>query len=912
MKPLASFLALVGSASFCVGQPAGLVERLPNSTLTLPQQLPVFGYTFTNAFGTNTFSSPLGIVTAPGESNRLFILEKGGRIQVMTNLGAANPGKSVYMDLRPHINSGGECGLLGLAFHPGFQTNGYFYVYRTINVTNAGPTTNLVQTLARYQAIPPSAATANTNTQQFLWWQQDLANNHNGGDLHFGPDGYLYITLGDGGNQNDSQNNSQTIRKGFNAGILRIDVDNAATNLVPNPPSSISLLTIFTNTYRVPADNPWVTNVFIHETNRSAALSTNIRTEYYAVGLRNPWRMSFDPVTGLLYCGDVGGGSREEVSIIRKGGNYGWGYREGFTTGPKSGQTNTWYNAATPPPWATNFVPDQPILDYGRGATGTNVGNSITGGIVYRGGNLSQLNGFYIYADYGSASPGNVWAFRYDGTNVTQFQQLLQDPGFVGFGHDPRNGDVLVADIVEGAVKRLVYATNFTGAPLPATLAETGAFTNLATLAAHAGIVPYSLNVPFWSDNAIKSRWFSVPNTNLAIGYDPTNNWAFPTGTVWIKHFELVTNHLTQARTRLETRFLVRNPAGVYGVTYRWGGQTNAELVGDGGLDEAFVITDPGGILRTQVWRYPSRTECLSCHNPVAGHALGFHTAQLNRDHAYINLANATGLTDNQLRALSAVGYFTPAIGNVHTLPALANWDNTAASLEWRVRSWLAANCASCHLPGGSGGGTWDARSFVPTALAGIIEGGVVNNLGNPAARIIATGSLTNSMLYQRAGGFTGSRMPPLATSVLDTNNLNLLATWIGSASLAGYQTFSQWQLANFGSTLDPAAQPGADPDGDGLANELEHLLGTDPKATSDWKVDIQMNGANPQITFPHVANRAFEVQCRTNLEIASPWLPLQVAGNTPQFPAVTFTNVVEDTTGSGTNKTYRVRVFAP
>jgi len=908
-------LAGLGLCAFAAAaQPTGLSNRLANTTLALPPQPPVFGFQFINALGTNTFNQPLCLRTPPGETNRVFVVQKGGSIQVVTNIGAANPAKSQYMSLTFSLATASEMGLLGLAFHPNFQSNGHFFTYRSVRVTN-GPTVVTNERLSRFTASPPSAATASTNTEVVLFEQEDFLNNHNGGDLHFGPDGYLYISLGDGGDANDTPNNSQTIRKGFNAGILRIDVDNQPGNLEPNPPSALSFLTIYSNAFRVPADNPWVTNVFIHETNRSATLETNVRSEFWAVGLRNPWRMSFDPVTGWLWCGDVGQGAREEVDIITKGGNYGWAYREGLITGAKAGQTNTWYNAGTPAPWATNFAGTNPIHSYAQGPTGTNVGNSITGGLVYRGNNLAQLTGAYVFADYGSSSPGNVWSFRYNGTNVTQFQQLLADPGIVTFGTDPRNGDILVADITEGLVKRLIYDTNsVTGTPLPATLADTGAFSNLATLTPHGGIVPYEVNVPLWSDGAIKSHWFSLPNTNLAFTFNRTNNWSFPTGAVWVEHFELVTNHLTQQRTRLETRLLVRNPAGAYGVTYRWGGNpTNAALVGDGGTNEAFVITDPGGILRTQNWYYPARNECANCHNAIGGHALGFHTAQLNRSLAYTNFPGATGVTDNQLRALATVGYFSAPPTNLHLLPALANWDAGGASLEWRVRSYLHASCVQCHQPGGPASGNWDARYHVPTALAGLINGGLLDNFGNTNARVVVPGSLTNSMLHQRIGGFTGTRMPPFGTTVPDTNNVNLVAQWIGSAPLLAYQTFAQWQIASFGSTNAPNALADADADGDGVANYAEYLVGTNPNdSASDWKADIRHNGSNAQVVFPHLANRGFEVQVRSNLALPPLWSPLNVPGNAPFFPAVTFTNAVEDTTGGDSNKTYRVRVFAP
>ena len=161
------------------------------------------------------------------------------------------------------------------------------------------------------------------------------------------------------------------------------------------------------------------------------------------------------------------------------------------------------------------------------------------------------------------------------------------------------------------------------------------------TMTPRRGIVPYEINVPFWSDNAKKKRWFSLPDTSLKFGFSREGSWNFPATTVWIKHFDLeMTNGVPQSSRRIETRFLVRNSEGVYGVTYRWGGSTsNATLVPDGGMDENFVIRD-GATTRTQVWHYPSRNECLTCHTPVAGHALGFNTAQLNRNYDYGIVAN--------------------------------------------------------------------------------------------------------------------------------------------------------------------------------------------------------------------------------------------------------------------------------
>lgn len=894
---LACLCALL-SVTDAGAQPFGLSNRLANTTLAMPQQPQTFGFALQGAFPV-MFTNPIAVTSPPGETNRLFIVERAGRVVAITNLAA--PDRTVVLDLNTLSNkvaTDSECGLLGMAFHPNFSSNRYFFLFYThTNMTTSS--TGRHQRIVRFQMSDTNNNFVDITNEVALVSQFDQAGNHNGGDLHFGPDGYLYASFGDEGNQADTLNNSQTIRKDFFSGIIRIDVDKKPGNLAPNPHAAH----IGQTNYSVPADNPWVAGPPATDTNATG----QVRTEFYAMGLRNPWRFSFDELTGQLWVGDVGGTNetaREEVDIIVKGGNYGWAFREGIENGPKAAQA----------PGGFTFVPPITYYLHSGGPSPANLsGNSVTGGFVYRGDRISSLFGKYIFCDYAS---GYLWALTPDGTNyvtMTNVQQVVNSGGIVAFAPDPRNGDVLVAYVAQSgtnSVRRLIYNSTPTGTPLPATLSATGAFTNLTTLTPHAGIVPYSLNVPFWSDNAIKTRWFSLPDTNLTVTWNPTSNWSFPTGAVWIKHFDLVTNYVSGQSTRLETRFIVRNSNGAYGATYRWGGAADATLVAEGGSNETFVITDPGGVLRTQLWHYPSRSECLTCHNDVAGLALGFHTAQLNRSHAYTNFANATGVTDNQLRALNNAGYLSPSLTGLNSLPALANWNDTTVSLEWRVRSYVAANCVQCHQPGGLGLGTWDGRHYLSTAAAGLINGTLVNNQGNTNARVIVPSSLPNSMLYQRIAGLAGTRMPPLATSVLDANNMNLVAEWIGA--LSGHQTFADWQNSNFGFTNGTAAAD-FDADGDTLANYLEYLIGANPKeASSDWKVNIRLNGSNPQVVFPHLANRGFEVQFRPGFGAPAPWLPLDVPGNAPFFPAATFTNVVEDTTGTVSNKSYRVRVFAP
>ena len=498
---LGGFLCLGATLS---GEPAGLSNRVGNTTLRLPPNPPPTSYTTTNAFGDLSFPNLLSITSPPGETNRLFVVEQRGRIAVITNL--VEPTRTVFLDISARVAGGvpeDERGLLGLTFHPGYATNRLFYVYYS-TTTNTGTGAGLHQRLSRFEASPSNPNEAMANSELLLLTMFDEAENHNGGDMHFGADGYLYLSLGDEGAGNDAFNNSQIINKDFWSGILRLDVDNRPGNLAPNPHRAIT-----PGGYSVPADNPFVG---LTNWNGRTLDPATVRTEFYAVGLRNPWRISFDRVTGFLYCGDVGQDAREEIDIIIKGGNYGWAFREGFISGPKAS------------PAGADHI--NPILDYAHGFSSIQ-GNSVTGGVVYRGNRIPALFGHYIFADYVS---GNIWAILYDGTNATPVVRLAVDTSIAGFGIDPSNGDVLMADQGEDQIKRLV-ATPPSDEAFPLTLASTGAFLDLATLSPEAGIVPYDINLPFWSDNAIKTRWFYIP-TNRTIIFRATNNWIFPTSSV--------------------------------------------------------------------------------------------------------------------------------------------------------------------------------------------------------------------------------------------------------------------------------------------------------------------------------------------------------------------------------------------
>jgi glucose/arabinose dehydrogenase len=331
------------------------------------------------AFPNLTFNQPVEICSAEDGTNRLFVVEQGGVIRVFEN--SENTSSStVFLDISSQVLFGGEQGLLGLAFHPNYTENGYFY----INYVTDNPHQTII---ARYSAMTNDPNQANRNSELALFAIDQPFPNHKGGQLAFGEDGYLYIGLGDGGSAGDPFGNAQN-RTSLLGKILRVDVDSPSGGL----------------NYGIPADNPFAGNAL------------GYREEIYAYGLRNPWRFSFDSTTGKLWVADVGQNQREEIDIVEKGKNYGWNIMEGSL--PYSGGDQTGL--------------ELPIWEYGH-----DEGNAVIGGFVYRGSTLTGLYGAYVYADYGS---GKIWALQYNGAGAPANTLLADTPlNIASFGLDEAN-----------------------------------------------------------------------------------------------------------------------------------------------------------------------------------------------------------------------------------------------------------------------------------------------------------------------------------------------------------------------------------------------------------------------------------------------------------------------------------------
>jgi uncharacterized repeat protein (TIGR03806 family) len=835
--------------------------RLAATTLALPDQPPATSYEVVDAFPGLTFSAPTSLENAPGDTNHLFVVERAGRIHVITNIASASPEKVLFLDINTQVFSDNELGMKGMAFHPGYATNRLFYVTYC--------TTQSTVRLSRFERATNDYHYADPATELVLIEQTNNGTIHNIDEVTFGPDGYLYVGFGDEGQVGDTQTNSQTITRNFWSSILRIDPDKQPGNLEPNPHPAIRTNGAGLAYYSVPTNNPFVGAT---QFNGSAVNPAEVRTEFYAVGFRNPWQFSFDPLTDELWVGDVGHQSWEKVCVLPAGGNAGWAFFEGTYPGPR-----------TPPP---GFTYNQPVWEYPHG-DGLYEGSAICGGLVVRGPRYPDLDGKYLCADI---IKGHIWTIQRAGF-TTLVERIAGDSSIiVQFGLDPSNGDVLMVGYDAGKILRLLVNTNVVA--FPPTLADTGLFADLADLTPNPGVVPYELNLPFWSDYALKRRWFALTNLTDAIGYAREEPWASPPGMAWVKHFDLELDRGNPAtRQRVETRVIVRTTNGMYGVSYRWNeAGTEAELVPDGGVGFALAITNAGqpGV---QHWQIPSRAQCRFCHEQGAAFALGFSTRQLNRT------GTLAGVSGNFIDRLAAAGYFSNAVDAATLRGRHLRPDESAYSLEARARSWLAVNCAYCHRGAASSvPGNWDGRIEIRLADCNVVrvpaaeDGGDTNNL------LLVPGDAAHSILWNRLAATNGfSRMPPLGTSELDPAGVQLVANWIAQ-ELAGWQDYAAWQLAQFGSTNAPDSAPGDDPDGDLRSNYEEFLAYSSPtNPASYWTGDIRLADGQAEVSHA-LFNRGVRVETSTNL---AEWMTWLVEGN-DGLPRATGT--VVRLTGPSTN----------
>ncbi len=719
------------------------------------------------------FDDAIFITHHPNE-DRLLVTTWGGEIYHFANNQNVSQ-KILFADLKDRSAPLRGGNLLGMAFHPEFgqansPNNKYVYIYYAA-IGNNGE--NAPTNFESYTCVSNSRNfgtymrlsrfevndnfTLNKSTELRMFNYRLINNSHRGGGLLFSDDGFLYLSLGD----QSRFTTAQDISNNFEGGVIRIDVDQdpskshapirilGVNNGFPDEYSGIG--------YWIPNDNPFLSP------------QGNLFEEFYAVGLRNPFKMTKDRASSDIWIGDVGHSQREEVDILAKGANFGWPRYEGDLEG-----TISQCNANQLPITIGTYTP--PLAAYDRSEA-----NSITGGFVYRGSSMPSLYGKYIWADH---VLNTIYAVdKNSGTTTTI--GTFSPTGATTFGEDI-NGELYIGKI--GSNKPLYRLnevggnnTNTNQQSPPQFLSQIGAFSNLNTLQPAQGVLPYDMIEDFWSDGADKKRWIAIPNngthntTSEQIKFSEDGDWEFPIGTVMIKHFDF------QGK-KLETRFEVHGDNGnYYYLTYKWNAAGTDAVLLEEGLDETFNI---GGISKT--WHFPSRQECLSCHSPNSGSVIGLKTRYLNKSITYPQ----TGITANQLVTLSSIGAINQSItvGQAANFLTAAPKDDNSASLEFRARSYLDLNCSYCHRPETGNRANFNALLNVPLNQQELINGNVIDELGIPGAKVVFPGDHTKSTLHHRASqANTNISMPPLAKLEVDPAGIDLIKDWINSLDPNAY-----------------------------------------------------------------------------------------------------------------------------
>lgn len=695
-------------------KPFGLEKRIPwTGSRVIGSPDPPPPYRIVRTLEDVPIKHPIHLEQEPG-SNRVFVIEHykasatEGRVAAFDKTDRARPMHTV-LEL-DHV-------LYGIAFHPNYQEN------RLLFVGCNGPigSDNKKTRVFRFQMTKDDPAICDPESKTLIIeWDSD---GHNGAVVAFGLDGMLYATFGDGTSDSDTNVVGQDVSNLLGT-VVRIDVDHPSEG----------------KQYSVPKDNPFVSR-------------DECCPEIWAYGLRNPWKIAVDRKTGDVWVGQNGQDLWEQAYRIERGANYGWSVYEGshpFHPNRKLGPTPL----------------TLPTVEHHHSEA-----RSLTGGVVYHGDKLPDLQGAYIYGDY---STGKVWGVKHDGKKVVWNNELvdtqLQITGFAEL-----DGELLVLDH-SGPIYRFEKNTEQPTQNFPRKLSETGLFESVAEHRVATGVISYSVNSPLWSDGAHKERFLAVPGEDK-ITYRPSRGWDCPDHTVLVKTFSLEEKAGDPTtRRRIETRLLTRQQGEWQGFTYIWNDeQTDATLVEKEGLDKVFTVRNENGQTQQQAWHYPSRAECMVCHSRAANFVLGLSTAQMNRDHDY------GGIVDNQLRTLEHIGMFTGKLPTKDRA-ALADPYDPSEPIDARARSYLHSNCSVCHVVAGGGNAKIELEYQTPLEKMFVVDEKPIHDaFGIPDARIVAPGSPERSVLLHRLSHRGRGQMPPLASSKVDHQAVEMFTQWITS-----------------------------------------------------------------------------------------------------------------------------------
>ncbi|MEP4079342.1 PQQ-dependent sugar dehydrogenase [Haloferula sp.] len=771
---------------------------VPTSTELLP------------AFPNFSWESPIDARPWPETADQMMITEMDGRFFKLTDDDTTTT-RDLVLDLRDPVwyanwdavNNQPHGGVMSCVFHPRFgkgEGKDFLYVYYLNNpnedlVSNpAGDPNASLPFYDRVSRFTWTGTAFDPLSEVVLIQQYDTTLGHEGGGMTFGGDGYLYIAFGDEGTDRaGAAPHTQKLNDRARSGVWRIDIDESPTNLPISrqPTAAPAGYLSQTQGYRIPSDNPWITG------------DGSQLEEFYSLGLREPHRMSYDPVNDRFWIGDVGAGEREEVNILDGPGlNFQWRYGEGEII-------NSDLLAEVSP---VAGVDCPPVHAYGR-----SVGACVIGGYVYRGTEIPSLSGKYIFGDF---STQIIYALEFD--EATQETVSVEQIGLgrVGnyweglgsFGIDTSN-ELLVLQMGagvpgQGLISRMKPEGASSGLEweYPELLSEAGVFTELETLTPVPAMIPYEVNNPLWSAGLAKKRWVMIPNDGLAndsserIVYSESQQWELPVGSVLVKHFERPDNGVP-----VETRLMVRGADGWGGVSYKWRPDgSEADRLADGLTEEMTIDGETFNYL------YPSRSQCLLCHSESSGWVLGLNTRQFNREVTY-----PSGVTANQIESFSAAGFIPEVIKTEDLADVLtsAKPDDPTESTERKMLSYLDSNCSHCHQPGGSSRAFFDTRLTTPLTNQAVICGPVIEGLGLPAPAVVKPGSLENSVMFQRMNSIDECcAMPPVAKGRIDQNAVSELAGWIlGMTTDSCSRSQSFLAGGELGMPADPTGVPGSD-----------------------------------------------------------------------------------------------------
>ncbi len=716
--------------------------------------------------------SPLKMVEVPGDDNTVLVISKIGEVWKM-NLESLE--QELALDIKDRCMKLGDAGIYGIAIHPKFlEGEEYQYVYLFYRYHPFNPNEWDREGYNRLSKFKWSSTDQliDKDSEEVLIQQYDRNNWHSGGGLFFGNDGFLYLFVGDEGlrDEVDVLNSVQRFDGGLFSGVLRIDVDNDPSRSHPivRQPTPADTIPVdweptFTQGYMIPNDNPWLSP------------SGEFLEEFYAIGLRSPYTAYYDPLEEEIWTGDVGSDLAEEIDQVEMEDNFQWPYKEGFFDHD---------GYSKPDPLIGNEK--EPVHAYTR-----DIGTSVILGGVYRGLKFPNLDEKLLFADYTSSK---IMAMDRETAEVEilidgieQFDiELPEEYGIVGV-HITKDGTVLLTILSRDFWEpgRILALRNKEVVPdPPSKLSELGVFKDMQSREVVDAFIPYEVNAPLWSDRALKRRYVAMPNdgsfdsASERAKYNENDSWEFPVGTVFLKHFDLPTSLSNPDEVvPLETRFLVIAEDSIpYGLTYKWDENGEEAYLQLSKSSQEYEITDDGEFAFSQVWDYPSRSDCMTCHNAAAGFVLGLKTHQLNKEIEHPDM----NISVNQLRYFNELGILDRNISSPEDHPKSYSLFDDSASLEERIRSYFDANCATCHRKGGiAKDSDMDLRYEIDLYDQNLIEYPTQSRASKNFLNVVPQ-DYEHSEIWVRDQSLGENRMPPLASNLVDQHYVDSLAKWIG------------------------------------------------------------------------------------------------------------------------------------